>query len=219
MAYYQNEVDQLDPTKLSLPGWDSSYSVEQVTELIEAYKELGEEGLWDNLKYFINEIIPIASECDINMAIHPDDPPWSIFGIPRIITNEENLDRFLALYDDTHHGLALCSGSLGCTLLNDIPYLIRKYGAKKRIHFAHVRNVKILEDGSFEESAHYSSCGSLDMVDIIRAYVETGFKGYIRPDHGRAIWGEIAKPGYGLYDRALGAMYLGGIIDALEDNK
>lgn len=219
LVYYQNEVDQLDPTKLSLPGWDSSYSIEQMTELIEAYKELGEEGLWDNLKYFINEIIPIASECDINMAIHPDDPPWSIFGIPRIITNEENLDRFLALYDDTHHGLALCSGSLGCTLLNDIPHLIRKYGAKKRIHFAHVRNVKILEDGSFEESAHYSSCGSLDMVDIIRAYVETGFKGYIRPDHGRAIWGEIAKPGYGLYDRALGAMYLGGIIDALEDNK
>lgn len=216
LVYYKKEVNQLDPTKLSLPGWDSSYSVEEVSELINAYKTLGEEGLWDNLKYFIQEIMPVAVEYDVNMAIHPDDPPWSIFGIPRIITNEKNLDRFLSLYDDVHHGLTLCSGSLGCASFNDIPKLIRKYGAMKRIHFAHVRNVKILEDGSFEESAHVSSYGSLDMVDIMRAYVETGFEGYVRPDHGRMIWGETGKPGYGLYDRALGVMYLNGIIDALK---
>lgn len=217
LVYYKNEIEKLDPTKLSLPGWDSSYSVEDVTELIDAYKELGEEGLWDNLKYFINEIIPVASECNVNMAIHPDDPPWSIFGIPRIITNEENIDRFLAVSEDTHHGLTICSGSLGCSRTNDVPSLIRKYGKMKRIHFAHVRNVKILEDGSFEESAHYSSCGSLDIVDIIKAYVEIGFNGYIRPDHGRMIWDETGKPGYGLYDRALGAMYLGGIYDGLKE--
>ena len=216
LVYYKNEVDKLDPTKLTLPGWDASYSPEEVTELIEAYQQLGEEGLWKNLQYFIEEIIPVASSCDVNMAIHPDDPPWSIFGIPRIVTNEENLDRFLSLYDDTHHGLTLCSGSLGCATFNDMPHLIRKYGKQKRIHFAHVRNIKILEDGSFEESAHYSSCGSLDMVEMMKAYIETGFDGYIRPDHGRMIWGETGKPGYGLYDRALGAMYLGGIIDALK---
>lgn len=216
LVYYQDEVSQLDPTKLTLPGWDASYTPQEVGELIAAYQQIGEEGLWENLAYFIQEIMPVAIECDVNMAIHPDDPPWPIFGIPRIITCEENLDRFLSLYDDPHHGLTLCSGSLGCTVHNDIPALIRKYGAQKRIHFAHVRNVKILEDGSFEESAHYAKCGSLDMVDIMRAYVETGFDGYIRPDHGRMIWGEQGKPGYGLYDRALGAMYLGGIIDALK---
>lgn len=105
LVYYKEEVDQLDPTKLSLPGWDASYSVEEVSELIEAYKIQGEEGLWENLQYFIEEILPVASACDVNMAIHPDDPPWSIFGIPRIITNEKNLDRFLNLYDDIHHGL------------------------------------------------------------------------------------------------------------------
>ena len=215
LVYYKNEIDKLDPTKLSLPGWDSSYSVDEVTELIESYKELGEEGLWNNLKLFIDEIIPVAIQCDVNMAIHQDDPPWSIFGIPRIITNEQNIDRFLALNDDSHHGLTLCSGSLGCSKINDVSKLIRKYGSMKRIHFGHIRNVKILEDGSFEESAHYSSCGSLDIVDIIKAYVEIGFNGYIRPDHGRMIWGEKGKPGYGLYDRALGAMYLGGIYDAL----
>ena len=216
LVYYKNEIDQLDPTKLTLPGWDASYSPNEVSELIQAYQQLGEEGLWKNLEYFIQEIMPVAVECDVNMAIHPDDPPWSIFGIPRIITCEKNLDRFLALYDDIHHGLTLCSGSLGCTKKNDIPTLIRKYGKMKRIHFAHVRNVKILEDGSFEESAHFAKCGSLDMVDIMKAYLETDFQGYMRPDHGRMIWGEKGKPGYGLYDRALGAMYLGGIIDGLK---
>ncbi len=216
LVYYKEDVDKMDPTKLSLPGWDSSYDVEEITELIEAYKAQGEEGLWANLEYFIKEIIPVAIECDVNMGIHPDDPPWPIFGIPRIITNEENIERFLSLYDDTHHGLSLCSGSLGCSKVNDMPSLIRKFGKMGRIHFAHIRNVKILEDGSFEESAHLSICGSLDVVEMLKAYKETDFKGYIRPDHGRMIWGETGKPGYGLYDRALGAMYMLGIWEALE---
>ena len=216
LAYEKDKIALLDPTKLTLPGWDSSYSVEEVESLIKAYQDLGEEGLWQNLKAFIQEIMPIASQVDICMAIHPDDPPWPIFGIPRIITGEKNLDRFLSLYDDLHHGLTLCSGSLGCTKDNDIPYLIRKYGAMGRIHFAHIRNVKIREDGSFEESAHYSTCGSLDMVDIMKAYHDVGFEGYVRPDHGRMIWEETGKPGYGLYDRALGVMYLSGIEETLK---
>ena len=214
LVYYKEDVAKLDPTKLSLPGWDSSYSVDEMKELIEAYKELGEEGLWDNLKYFLDEIIPVAIECDVNMAIHPDDPPWPIFNIPRIITNEENIDRFLKLYDDTHNGLTLCSGSLGCSKDNDVAYMVRKYGKMNRIHFAHIRNVKILDDGSFEESAHYTSSGSLDIVDIIKAYQEVDFKGYVRSDHGRMIWGETGKPGYGLFDRALGTQYILGIWDA-----
>ena len=216
LAYDKDEIAKLDPRKLALPGWDASYTPEEMNELIDAYQSIGEEGLWKNLAYFIKEIMPVAVECDVNMAIHPDDPCWPIFGIPRIITNEHNLDRFLDLYDDPHHGLTLCSGSLGCSLSNDIPHLIRKYGAKKRIHFAHVRNVRIQKDGSFEESAHFSSCGSLDIVEIMKAYHDVGFDGYMRPDHGRMIWGETGKPGYGLYDRALGSMYLSGIGETLE---
>ncbi len=216
LVYHKSDVDKMDPYKMSLPGWDASYTPDEMGELIEAYKEIGEEGLWKNLEYFIKEIMPVAVNCDVNMAIHPDDPPWSIFGIPRIITNEENLDRFLALYDDTHHGLTLCSGSLGCTKSNDYVHMVRKYGSMGRIHFAHVRNIKILDDGSFEESGHLSECGSLDVVEILKAYHEVGFKGYIRPDHGRMIWGETGKPGYGLYDRALGAMYMAGIWETLE---
>ncbi|MFA7637245.1 MAG: mannonate dehydratase [Monoglobales bacterium] len=216
LVFYREDVDKMDPTKMTLPGWDSSYSPEQITELVAEYKEIGEDGLWANLEHFIKEIIPVAAECDVNMAIHPDDPPWSIFGIPRIITTEENIDMFLSIYDDTHHGLTLCSGSLGCARFNNYTAMVRKYGKMGRIHFAHVRNIKILEDGSFEESCHLSECGSLDVVEILKAYHDCGFKGYLRPDHGRMIWGETGKPGYGLYDRALGAMYMAGIWEALE---
>ena len=220
LVYYKEDVDKMDPTKMTLPGWDASYTPDEMSGLIDAYKELGEEGLWSNLEYFIKEIMPVAIECDVNMAIHPDAPPWPIFGIPRIITNEKNIDRFLSLYDDVHHGLTLCSGSLGCAKFNDYTAMVKKYGAMGRIHFAHVRNIKILDDGSFEESGHLSSCGSLDVVEILKAYHDCGFDGYLRPDHGRMIWGETGKPGYGLYDRALGAMYMAGIwetLDKMED--
>ncbi|MFQ6792995.1 MAG: mannonate dehydratase [Thomasclavelia sp.] len=216
LVYYKNEIEKLDPTKLALPGWDASYQLEEVNELMEAYQKLGEEGLWDNLEYFVKQIMPVAKECNIKMAIHPDDPPWPIFNLPRIITNQKNIDRFLSLYDDSCHGITLCSGSLGCSLDNDVVALINRYGKQKRIHFAHLRNVKILADGSFEETAHLSKCGSLDMAAIIKALIEVDFEGYIRPDHGRMIWNEQGKPGYGLYDRALGAMYLSGIIDGLK---
>lgn len=216
LVYHKSDVDKMDPYKMTLPGWDASYTPDEMAGLIEEYKKIGEEGLWQNLEYFIKEIMPVAAECDVNMAIHPDDPPWSIFGIPRIITNEKNIDRFLSLYDDVHHGLTLCSGSLGCTKANDYTAMVKKYGAMGRIHFAHVRNIKILDDGSFEESGHLSECGSLDVVEILKAYQEVNFKGYLRPDHGRMIWGETGKPGYGLYDRALGAMYMAGIWETLE---
>lgn len=218
LVYYKSDVEKMDPEKMALPGWDSSYAPDEIRELIAAYRELGEEGLWDNLKAFIEEIMPVAVEYNVNMGIHPDDPPWPIFGIPRIITNEAAIDRFLSLYDDTHHGLSLCSGSLGCSAANNIPAMVRKYAGMGRIHFAHVRNVKILEDGSFEETAHYSSCGSLDIYEILKAYHDCGFDGYLRPDHGRMIWGEKGKPGYGLFDRALGASYISGVWEALEKN-
>ena len=216
LVYYKEDVDKLDPTKLTLPGWDSSYKPSQVKELIEAYKELGEEGLWANLKYFLEEIIPVARECDVLMAIHPDDPAWPIFGITRIITCEKNLDRFLSLVDDHYNGLTLCSGSLGTNPQNDMVHLVKKYAAMDRIHFAHIRNIKLVGEESFEESAHYSKCGSLDMFGMIKAYHDAGYTKYIRPDHGRMIWDEKAKPGYGLYDRALGSMYITGIWEALD---
>ena len=99
---------------------------------------------------------------------------------------------------------------------NDVVAMVRKYSAADRIAFMHIRNILIMEDGSFEESGHLSKCGSLDMYEVTKALVETGFDGYVRPDHGRMIWGETGKPGYGLYDRALGAAYINGLFEACE---
>ena len=103
---------------------------------------------------------------------------------------------------------------MGAAITNDLPSMAEKL--KGRIHFAHLRNIKIVGEGCFSETAHPSSCGSLDMYAIMKALYKSGFDGYIRPDHGRMIWGEKGRPGYGLYDRALGVMYLAGIWEALE---
>lgn len=220
LVMYWEQMKGLDPLKddIHLPGWDASYSQEEIKELFSAYGMLGEEGLWSNLERFLKKVIPVAEECGVRMAIHPDDPPYPIFGLPRIITCEENLDRLLKIVDSPANSLCLCTGSLGCAKFNDVPAMVRKYSAMDRIAFMHIRNVRILEDGSFEESAHLSECGSLDLYEIVRALVETGFDGYVRPDHGRMIWGETGKPGYGLYDRALGAAYLNGLFEACEKN-
>lgn len=127
------------------------------------------------------------------MALHPDDPPYPIFGLPRVITCEENLDRYLSIVDSPANSLCLCTGSLGSSPKNDIPAMVRKYSSMNRIGFMHIRNVKILPDTSFEESGHLTQNGSLDMNAIVKALVETGFDGYFRPDHGRMIWGETQE--------------------------
>ncbi len=218
LVYYKEQLEKMDPLKgeLSLPGWDASYTKDRLADIFAKYAKVDEEVLWANLEYFLKEIIPVAEECDVRMAIHPDDPPYPIFGLPRIITNEKNLDRFLKLVDSEYNGLTFCTGSLGSAHFNDIVKMVDKYSAMGRIHFMHIRNVKLLEDGSFEESAHFSPCGSMDIVAIVKALHKNHYQGYVRPDHGRMIWGETGRPGYGLYDRALGAMYLTGIWETLE---
>jgi len=218
LVYYPEQLAAMDPLtgELALPGWDSSYTKESMKVVFDEYAKVDKEQLWSNLEYFLKEIIPVAEESGVVMAIHPDDPPFDIFGLPRIITNEENLDRFLKLVDSPANGLTLCTGSLGCVASNNIYNMIDKYSKMGRIHFMHVRNVKWLENNGFEESAHYSDCGSLDMVKIMEILYKNGFDGYIRPDHGRMIWGETGRPGYGLYDRALGVSYLTGILETLK---
>lgn len=222
LIYDERQVAAVNPllsdSDLTLPGWDASYTRDQLKAVVAEYQSLTEEDLWDNLTYFLQRVIPVAAACGVNMAIHPDDPCWSIFGLPRIITDEQNLDRLLAAVDDPHNGLTLCTGSLGCSAKNDVPHLAAKYAAMGRIHFAHLRNVALTDTG-FEERGHLSSGGSLDMEAIVRALVENGFDGYVRPDHGRMIWGETGRAGYGLYDRALGAAYLNGLFEAVEKSK
>ncbi len=219
LMYDNDTVLKMNPLKgeLSLPGWDSSYTKDGMKELLNKYKNISEEDLWDNLKYFLDRVIKTAEEVKVKMAIHPDDPPWSIFGLPRIITNKANIERFLKLYDSKYNGLTLCSGSLGVDPNNDIVDMVHSFA--DRIHFAHIRNVKITGERCFEEAAHRTDSGSLDIYGIVKAYYDEGFDGYIRPDHGRMIWGETGKPGYGLFDRALGAAYINGLWEAVSKSK
>ena len=221
LVLYWKQMQDLDPLKddIHLPGWDTSYTQEEVRRLILDYRRLGDEGLWANLEHFLRAVVPTAEACGITLAIHPDDPPYPIFGLPRIITGEAAIDRLLGLCDSPANGLCLCTGSLGCSAANDVTAMVRKYAAAGRLAFLHLRNIRRLEDDSFEECAHLSSYGSLDMYEIVRAAVEQGFNGYVRPDHGRMIWGEHGQPGYGLYDRALGAAYINGLFEACEKTR
>jgi mannonate dehydratase len=217
LTFSTKEVDEMDISKgISLPGWDSSYSPEQLHGLLAEYAQIDAEKLWDHLGYFLKAIIPVAEDSGIRMAMHPDDPPRPIFGLPRIVKDRDDLDRLLKIVDSKANGLTLCSGSLGAGPQNNVEALVREFGGRGRIHFAHLRNVKVNAAGDFEETAHKSECGSLDMAAIVKAYHDVGFDGYARPDHGRMIWGEKGKPGYGLYDRALGAVYLNGLWEAVE---
>jgi mannonate dehydratase len=157
----------------------------------------------------------VAERAGVKLALHPDDPPWPIFGLPRILTGGAALDRLVDLAASPSNGVTFCTGSLGARADNDLPAIARRLGARGRIHFAHCRNVAITGERRFHETPHPTAYGHVDMVAVLRELRDAGFTGPIRPDHGRMIWGERGRPGYGLYDRALGATYLAGVWEAL----
>lgn len=224
LAYDQSVIDKINPENIFksidqnsngfiLPGWEPD-RMSKIKELFTAYADVDEEKLFDNLIYFLKAIMPVCEKYEIKMAIHPDDPSWSVFGLSRIITGKEGLLRMINAVPSVYNGVTLCTGSLGSNPDNDIIDII--HSLKGRIHFAHIRNIKHTAPGKFEEAAHLSADGSLDLAQIIKALYDDGFDGVIRPDHGRMLWGERAMPGYGLYDRALGAAYICGLWEMLD---
>ena len=228
MRYEAAFIKNLSPEELAaryaaesgeyeLPGWEPE-RLKNIRKLLDAYEGMKEETFYANMKYFLDAIIPHAERLNILMAVHPDDPPQPIFGLPKLIISRDNVRKYLDLHPSKFNGLTLCTGSLGAKKGADIPAMIREFGGEGRIHFAHVRNLKFENETDFYESAHPTPCGSLDMFAIMKAFHDTNFRGWIRPDHGRMIWNEEKqkrRPGYGLYDRALGATYLQGIWEAL----
>ena len=214
LSYNHEELMGLDPHNLHLPGWDESYTSEELNSLLDAYSGMSHEQLFENLVYFLKGIMPACDETGINMAIHPDDPPWDMFGLPRIITGMDSYDKLFAAVHNAHNGITLCTGSLGAGRNNDMVAMASKLAS--RSYFVHLRQITHSGALDFCESGHLTEMGSLDMYGIVKALVEAGFDGYVRPDHGRNIWGEDGKPGYGLYDRALGATYLYGLFEAIE---
>lgn len=206
-----------DSNGFSLPGWEPERLAE-LEKTLRQYENITADDLRRNYKYFLDAIIPVCEEVGVKMACHPDDPAWPIFGLPRIAHSQEDFDKICALHDSPANGLCLCTGSLGSNPDNNIPEIIRHFGEMNRINAMHVRNVKFLGYHKFREASHLSSDGSLDLYEIMKAIYDTCPDTYIRPDHGRMIWDEIGRPGYGLYDRALGATYLNGLWEAIDKN-
>ena len=199
----------------TLPGWEPE-RLADLEKTLELYKNVDEEKLLENYKYFLDAIIPVCEEVGVRMGCHPDDPAWPIFGLPRIAHDQAGYDRIIKLHDSPCNTVCLCTGSLGSNPDNDIPAIIRHFGEMDRIGAMHVRNVKYLGYHKFREASHLSKDGDLDMYAIMEAIYETCPDTYVRPDHGRMIWDEVGRPGYGLYDRALGIAYLNGLWEAIE---
>ena len=220
LVYLEEEALKIDINNLHLPGWDESYSKDELSNLLAEYKHISHEQLFDNLIYFLNKLLPILEELDMNMAIHPDDPPWDIFSLPRIVSTREDLKKLFKAIPSKRNGLTLCVASLAESKNNNVYEICDEFAKDGRIHFAHLRNIKFIkEDNSFVETSNESIDGDIDMAQIVDILVKNNFDGYVRADHGRNIFGEKGKPGYGLYDRALGATYINGLFEMAERNK
>ena len=233
LYYNQHQVDQLSPQgiidetlkgagTLTVPGWEPE-RLAHLPELMEAYQGMDHELMYANYKYFLDAVIPTCERYDVRLAVHPDDPAFDLFGWPRVVSSKEGIQRVLDLNPSPYNGLCLCLGSFSSRRGNDAVDAVRTF--MDRIHFSHVRNIRFTdEEGSFFEVGHRASEGDVDTVGIMQAYAEADYQGYIRPDHGRHLWSENTeagrpRPGYGLYDRAMGIQYLLGVWDAYRNNR
>lgn len=209
-----------------LPGGEGSYTRDSIRAAIQQFIELGQEGFRENLFSFLREIIPVAEAAGVRMCIHPDDPPFSLFGLPRVVSTADDARALLAAAPSLSNGLTLCAGSFGARGDNDLVAMAREFGS--HIHFVHLRNVKREADGSFIEAEHLD--GDNDMVGLIDAFLDEEQRRRIderedvlipmRPDHGHLLGDEIGRddvnPGYSFGGRMKGLAELRGVMHALE---
>ena len=208
-----------------LPGGEGSYDRAGIKRAIAEFIALGNEGMRANLLSFLEEVIPVAEEAGVRMCIHPDDPPFSLFGLPRVVSTATDARILLDTIPSINNGLTLCAGSFGARADNDLVAMVREFGP--RVHFVHLRNIKREEDGSFYESEHLD--GDNDMVGLIGALLDEEQRRRqegrtdiipMRPDHGHLIGDEIGQegvnPGYSYGGRLKGLAELRGVIHALE---
>jgi mannonate dehydratase len=198
-------------------AWGRGFTGQELQEALVEYQDINEEGLFENLIYFLERVVPVAEQAGVLLALHPDDPPWSIFGLPRIVRDQTTLQRVLEAVDSPNNGLTFCTGSLGAAPENDLPAMVRHFA--DRINFVHLRNVRITEQKDFQEVAHTDDSAHVDLAAVVEALVDIDYTGPMRPDHGRMIWGETGRTGYGLYDRALATMYLYGLWQGIRQQK
>ncbi|WP_062062936.1 mannonate dehydratase [Cellvibrio sp. OA-2007] len=209
-----------------LPGGEGSYTRDTIRAAIQQFIDLGTEGMREHLFQFLREIIPVAESVGVKMCIHPDDPPFSLFGLPRVVSTADDARKILQAVPSESNGLTLCAGSYGARGDNDLVAMANEFGP--RIYFVHLRNVTREEDGSFFEAEHLN--GDNDMVGLVNALLceerrrnkagESNFCIPMRPDHGHLMGDEIGKadvkPGYSYAGRMKGLAELRGVIHTLE---
>ena len=205
---YKENISSLSMTGVRV----ISYSFEPDPD--DAFKELGRDGLWKNLELFVREIIPVALRKGVNMAFRFGRAGEKGLEMPKLINGEEDIDRFLSIHGDQRHGIAMSCAGLGASGFNSYLGMIGKYGAMGRIHYALLRDVKARDDDSFQEAEHCSPCDTRDMTKIMTAYYEAGYDGYARFDHSRMT--SVCGPGFDLYDRTVGTMFVTGILLTLD---
>lgn len=215
-----DEISELTQTiLLGLPG-DEEMTLEKFRNRLNEYEEIGDQELRQHLNYFLEEVIQVAEECGVRMSIHPDDPPRSLFGLPRVVSTESDARRLLEAVDSPNNGLTFCTGSYGANPENDLPGMVKRLG--DRIHFIHLRSVKRDEDGSFQEARHLE--GDVQMPAVMRALIseqkrrkDNGRKDLaipMRPDHGHRIHDDLQResyPGYSGLGRMRGLAELRGL--------
>lgn len=207
-----------------LPGAFDRYDVPGLRRMLARYHGMSRDGLRANLARFLREVVPTAEEVGIRMCIHPDDPPRPTFGLPRIVSNEDDLAFILAACDSEANGITFCTGSLGAGAANDVPAMARRFASS--IQFAHLRNVAKEADGSFMEADHLG--GDVDMVAVVTALLEeqnrrrdTGDQRWripFRPDHGHELLDDVGKaafPGYSAIGRLKGMAEIRGVMTAV----
>lgn len=209
-----------------LPGGEGSYTRDGIRAVIQQFIALGQDGFRENLFAFLREIIPVAEEVGVRMCIHPDDPPFSLFGLPRVVSTAGDARAIMAAVPSASNGLTLCAGSFGARGDNDLVAMAREFGSQ--IHFVHLRNIRREVDGSFFESEHLD--GDNDMVGLIGAFLDeeqrrreqgsTHWQIAMRPDHGHLLGDEVGRndvnPGYSFGGRMKGLAELRGVMHALE---
>jgi mannonate dehydratase len=207
-----------------LPGAYDRYDVPGLQRMLSRYAEIDRAGLRENMAHFLREIIPTAEEVGIRMCVHPDDPPRSLFGLPRIVSTQDDLNFIIGAVDSVANGITLCTGSLGARVGNDLPAMAEHFAS--RIHFAHLRNVRKEPDGSFVEAEHLG--GDVNVVAVVSALLHeqarrrtAGLKHWripLRPDHGHEMLDDERRkthPGYPLYGRMRGLAELRGVMTAV----
>lgn len=184
--------------------------------LLSLYDGIDRDALRENMRYFLSAVMPVCEEYGVNMCVHPDDPPFQILGLPRIVTNEEDIDWFLRAVDNPHNGLTFCAGSLSAGEHNDTRELARKFA--KRTHFVHLRSTAAMPGGNFIESSHLSGRGHL--INLIRIFEQERPGLPMRVDHGRMMLGDEDKgynPGYSFHGRMLALAQVEGMMAVVED--